>query len=224
MGGLGLAIAATAALVGVAAPGDAVDSPAFEKAYTESIGQLVTAPGRGGVNELNNRGNGTVGMRGTDLGVSFESEGRLYFLFGDSWVMGGGTQNDDSIAVTDARSVDRFQMPSLTWAAAADGSMMLRSAPECRCGAAGCSRRASAPRSAWTSYCRKSCRSWPPSPSSTRIRRSERQQTSRCSRRLYLRTLCNDRRRSGPRSPHCLHRGERCAAPPDTPHRSEDAR
>ena len=61
-------------------------------------------------------------MRGTDLGVSFESRGRLYFLFGDSLAVGGGTRLDDSIAVTDARSVDRFQMPSLTWAAGADGS------------------------------------------------------------------------------------------------------
>ena len=86
--------------------------PEFEKAYTEHLGQLITAPGKGGVNELNNRANGTVGMRGTDLGVSFESRGRLYFLFGDTFALGGGTHLDDSIAVTDARSVDRFRMPS----------------------------------------------------------------------------------------------------------------
>ena len=61
--------------------------------------------------------------------MSFESRGRLYFLFGDSSLVfsgrpwwGGGTLLDDSIAVTDARSVDRFQMPRLSWAAGADGS------------------------------------------------------------------------------------------------------
>ena len=104
-------------LLGMATPAAAVDPPELEKAYTEHLGQLVTAPGKGGVNELNNRANGTVGMRGTDLGVSFESQGRLYFLFGDIVAVGGGTLLDDSIAVTDARSVDRFRMPWLTWAA-----------------------------------------------------------------------------------------------------------
>ena len=43
-----------------------------------------------------------LGVRGTDLGVSIESDGRLYFLFGDSWVMEGRTngriQDDDSLA------------------------------------------------------------------------------------------------------------------------------
>ena len=122
MRGVRLAVATSALLLGVAPPAAAVDPPELEKAYTEHLGQLVTAPGKGGVNELNNRANGTVGMRGTDLGASFESEGRLYFLFGDTFAMGGGTHLNDSIAVTDARSADRFQMPSLSWAAGADGS------------------------------------------------------------------------------------------------------
>ena len=109
-------------LLGVAVPAAALEPATFDKAYTEHLGQLITAPGKGGLNELNNSANGTVGMRGTDLGVSFESRGRLYFLFGDTFAVGGGTHLDDSIAVTDARSVDRFRMPSLTWAAGADGS------------------------------------------------------------------------------------------------------
>src|SRR6266508_3640619 len=123
MRGVGFAVAASAMLLlGMATPAAAVDPPSFEKAYTEHLGQLITAPGRGGVNELNNRANGTVGMRGTDLGVSFESQGRLYFLFGDSSVVGGATQADDSIAMTDARSAERFQVPRLTWASGADGA------------------------------------------------------------------------------------------------------
>ena len=123
MRGVRLAVATSVVLLGVATPAAAVDPPELEKAYTEHLGQLVTAPGKGGVNELNNRANGTVGMRGTDLGVSFESQGRLYFLFGDSvhpWA--AAPCLDDSIAVTDARSADRFQMPRLSWAAGADGS------------------------------------------------------------------------------------------------------
>ena len=130
MCGVRLAVATSVVLLGVATPAAAVDPPEFEKAYTEHLGQLVTAPGKGGVNELNNRANGSLGMPGTDLGVSFESRGRLYFLFGDSSLVfsgrpvggGGGTLFDDSIAVTDARSVDRFRMPRLSWAAGADGS------------------------------------------------------------------------------------------------------
>jgi hypothetical protein len=102
-----------------------------------------TAPGKGGVNELNSPSNLTGGIRGTDLGVSFESEGWLYFLFGDSWVPGDGTlvcsreivfppdcrfltTNDDSIAVTDARSVGRFRMPELKWAGDDDAFAPLR--------------------------------------------------------------------------------------------------
>ena len=119
---LGLAVATSVGLLGMAMPAAALEPAKFDKAYTEHLGQLITAPGKGGLNELNNSANGTVGMRGTDLGVSFESRGRLYFLFGDTFAVGGGTHLDDSIAVTDARSVDRFRMPSLTWAAGADGS------------------------------------------------------------------------------------------------------
>ena len=102
MPGVGFAVAASAMLLGMATPAVAFDPPALEKAYTEHLGQLITPPGRGGVKELNSRANGTVGMRGTDLGVSFESEGRLYFLFGDAFAMSGGTDLGDSIAVTDA--------------------------------------------------------------------------------------------------------------------------
>lgn len=122
MRGVGLAVAASAVLLGMAAPAAALTPPAFQRAYTEHLGQLITAPGKGGINELNARANGTAGMRGTDLGVSFESQGRLYFLFGDTFAMGAGTHLDDSIAVTDAVSADRFQMPRLTWAAGADAS------------------------------------------------------------------------------------------------------
>ena len=122
MRGVGLAVAASAVVLGMAAPAAALTPPAFQRAYTEHLGQLITAPGKGGINELNARANGTAGMRGTDLGVSFESQGRLYFLFGDTFAMGAGTHLDDSIAVTDAVSADRFQMPRLTWAAGADAS------------------------------------------------------------------------------------------------------
>ncbi|MDX6698473.1 MAG: hypothetical protein QOE65_1870 [Solirubrobacteraceae bacterium] len=88
-------------------------APALRKAYTEHLGQLITEPGRGGVNELG----GPLGIRGTDLGASFEVGGRLAVLFGDSWVPeGAGGINDDSLARTTATGVARFAMPKLTFA------------------------------------------------------------------------------------------------------------
>ena len=123
MRGVGLAVAA-AVLLGLASPATALDPQRFKKAYTEHLGALVTAPGTHApglrlTNELNDSANGTVRMRGTDLGVSFESGGGLYFLFGDSWVLGSGGrgsgQEDDTIAVTHARDVERFHMPHLEW-------------------------------------------------------------------------------------------------------------
>ena len=64
MCGVRLAVATLVVLLGVAIPAGAVDPSEFEKAYTEHLGQLVTAPGKGGVNELNNRANGSLGMPG----------------------------------------------------------------------------------------------------------------------------------------------------------------
>lgn len=93
--------------------------PVYKKVSTEVIGSLVSAPGKGGVNDLNRRSNGSLGMRGTDLGASFEHDGRLFFLFGDTWTIGGAGapgQDDDSIAWTRARHVGRFGVPQLTWA------------------------------------------------------------------------------------------------------------
>lgn len=56
-----------------------------------------------------NRTEQQVGLRGTDLGVSFEHNGRLYFLFGDTWRVGesGDSHFDwDAIAVTDDTHVN----------------------------------------------------------------------------------------------------------------------
>lgn len=40
-----------------------------------------------------------IGLRGTDLGVSFERSGELVFLFGDSWTQDGKDWDGDSLAV-----------------------------------------------------------------------------------------------------------------------------
>ena len=50
--GVGLAVAASAVVLGMAAPAAALTPPAFQRAYTEHLGQLITAPGKGGINEL----------------------------------------------------------------------------------------------------------------------------------------------------------------------------
>jgi hypothetical protein len=95
----------------IVAPSKPTDPPALHKAYTEHLGKLTSGPGKGGVNDL-----GLLGMTGTDLGSSFELGGKLVFLFGDSWgPAGSSVVDEDSVAWTDARTVDRFKMPRLTW-------------------------------------------------------------------------------------------------------------
>jgi hypothetical protein len=91
--------------------------PALRKAYTEPLGRLISAPGRRGVNDA-----GNVGIFGTDLGASFEWNGLLVFLFGDTWAhsypggpIDGPGFNDDSLATTTAPTVGRFNIPRLNW-------------------------------------------------------------------------------------------------------------
>ncbi|MGB9280371.1 MAG: DUF4185 domain-containing protein [Pseudonocardiaceae bacterium] len=63
-----------------------------------------------------NRTESRFGIIGTDLGVSFAYQGRLYFLFGDTWRVGHSTPNDDldSIAFcTDATADDGLELTFL---------------------------------------------------------------------------------------------------------------
>jgi hypothetical protein len=46
---------------------------------------------------------------GTDLGASFSHQGRLYFLFGDTWRVGHNTSNDD----LDAIAFVQMRMPAM---------------------------------------------------------------------------------------------------------------
>jgi hypothetical protein len=95
---------------------------ALRKGYTEHLGPLVSAPGKGGPNELGRPSAGSDGIRGTDLGTSFELGDRLAFGFGDSWVPDNRTgADDDSLAWTRASSVDRFEIPRLQWVARPGG-------------------------------------------------------------------------------------------------------
>jgi hypothetical protein len=97
--------------------------PALRKAYVEHLGPLVTAPGKGGVNDLGKASNGTAGMKGTDLGTSLEFGGKLMLAFGDTWVPDDTTGlDDDTLAWTEATDVDRFEIPRLQFAAGADGT------------------------------------------------------------------------------------------------------
>jgi hypothetical protein len=55
--------------------------------------------GTGTPNSAFNRTESRFGIIGTDLGSSFAHQGRLYFLFGDTWRVGHGTPNDDLDAI-----------------------------------------------------------------------------------------------------------------------------
>jgi uncharacterized protein DUF4185 len=64
--------------------------------------------GTGTPNFALNRTESRFGIIGTDLGSSFTHQGRLYFLFGDTWRVGHGTPNDDldSIAFSTDTAAD----------------------------------------------------------------------------------------------------------------------
>jgi hypothetical protein len=55
--------------------------------------------GTGTPNFAFNRTQSRFGIIGTDLGVSFAHQDRLYFLFGDTWRVGHSTPNDDLDAI-----------------------------------------------------------------------------------------------------------------------------
>jgi len=114
-------IAVAVALAGMVACGGAKAPPVAEvlgpapgsiqplqKIYTEHLGQLTNTA----LNPL-----APLGFTGTDLGMSFEREGRIIFLFGDSRALDPADQDDDSIAWIDIgpSPVETRSMPKLTW-------------------------------------------------------------------------------------------------------------
>ncbi|MDT7716904.1 MAG: hypothetical protein QOH09_2896 [Pseudonocardiales bacterium] len=63
-----------------------------------------------------NRTESTFGIIGTDLGVSFAHQDRLYFLFGDTWRVGHSIPNDDLDAIafcTDTNPDDGLKLTFL---------------------------------------------------------------------------------------------------------------
>ena len=90
---------------------------ALQKIYTERLGSLI-----GSVrNPL-----APVGLTGTDLGSSFERDGKLVFLFGDAWATNPLYQNGDPVAWTDPR-INPFVsgvMPRLRWFTESSGRFL----------------------------------------------------------------------------------------------------
>jgi hypothetical protein len=78
--------------------------PKLRKVLTEHLGQLTTTQ------QNRNWENGIVG---TDLGASFERDGKVVYIFGDSWTPGGARQDQDSIAW--APATDGAIPPKLNW-------------------------------------------------------------------------------------------------------------
>lgn len=82
---------------------------ALQKSFTEVLGTLTGRPGWGAVNDL-----GDYGMTGTDLGASFEYQGNVVFLFGDTLSKQYPDDHDlDSMAISSATSVEWSRMPKL---------------------------------------------------------------------------------------------------------------
>ena len=72
----------------------AMPPAAFSLVSTERVAPLSDVPGQRAAK-----------MRGTDLGVSFERDGQIAFLFGDSFPIDSDDDCcDDSVAVTTARN------------------------------------------------------------------------------------------------------------------------
>lgn len=76
------------------------------KQYTEYAGRLTNGAHDDAA---------AVGLRGTDLGVSFERDGKIWFLFGDSWTFDGANWDDDSIAWTPASPLAPGARLALSW-------------------------------------------------------------------------------------------------------------
>ncbi|MGQ0508445.1 MAG: DUF4185 domain-containing protein [Myxococcaceae bacterium] len=83
-------------------------SPVLTKAYTEYLGRLTDTA----LNPFRENG-----LKGTDLGVSFERDGRLVILFGDSWLTGTSKDrwDDDSVAFSSTELPKDGKLPRLTW-------------------------------------------------------------------------------------------------------------
>lgn len=85
-------------------PKPPLDPMTLRPAYTEYLGKLTDTA-------QNPMYPGTVG---TDLGIAFERDGQLAFLFGDSLTPGGGLQDVD-LAATAPLAYPATGLPKLTW-------------------------------------------------------------------------------------------------------------
>jgi hypothetical protein len=66
----------------------------------------------------------TLGINGTDMGVSFPHDGKLYFLFGDSWTANPNRntlQGLDTLASTQLAPPESGTVPALSWVRVGEG-------------------------------------------------------------------------------------------------------
>lgn len=94
-------LSAPAAPIPPAAGRQRAASPALTLVSTRKVEQLVADVDRETKRPTTNRTEARFGVIGSDLGSSFEHEGRLYFLFGDTIARGG---TGDAIATSTAES------------------------------------------------------------------------------------------------------------------------
>jgi len=70
-----------------------------------------------------------LGMTGTDLGASFERDGKLTFLFGDSWTLDKTRTDQDSTATTALAYPMDGSLPLLEWTKLPSGSFRALTVP-----------------------------------------------------------------------------------------------
>lgn len=87
----------------------------LRKLYTEHLGKLTGTPKSPLV---------PYGITGTDLGVAFERDGKVAFLFGDSWTLALPDWDDDSLAWADPQFPTDGGLPALSWAADVNGHFL----------------------------------------------------------------------------------------------------
>jgi hypothetical protein len=88
------------------APAPAAPPARLRKQWTEHLGRLTNTP----VNDC-----AALAIRGTDLGASFARDGKIAFLFGDSWTTDGANWDDDSAATTPLAPLAPGALPRLSW-------------------------------------------------------------------------------------------------------------
>ena len=87
-----------------------VQTPSIQVLSVEKVSQVTGETDRQRNKPTDNQTESKFGFRGTDLGASFEHEGKLVFLFGDTWPVGPNSPerpvDGDCVAISTDKNPD----------------------------------------------------------------------------------------------------------------------